>query len=123
MTKFKNIEALGLSISEYNGGLKYGTCFVYAADLEALLEKGVRVYGVANSLLNSAAYSSLTEHRGGRDTHTGILIDYKPIPKPKPVSKEEIKNLLISVENWLPEGGDKRTIVLSLKRILESGVE
>jgi hypothetical protein len=76
---FPNIKALGLEVRNY---ALYGTTvdFVDAQNLEALLAKGVRVYGKTGAGANSHrdkwywCKSPINE-----DTHTALLIGITPI--------------------------------------------
>jgi hypothetical protein len=80
------------AIHHATGGFR--TEVVSAEDLETILEKATVVYGVKNSLLNSAAYASITKEQSGSDTHQGLLLGYSEIEKPKPVGKKEILQVL-----------------------------
>lgn len=58
--------------------------YINASDLEAELAKGVEVYGVSNSSVDFGSYKQ------DDDTHSGLLIGYKSIPKETAVSKSEL---------------------------------
>jgi hypothetical protein len=72
MKKYPLIESLGLMA--YN---EAPSTWVYADDLECVLEKAVAVRGLKAS--NGWAFS---EYRCGIDTHTALLICIQPIAKP-----------------------------------------
>ena len=116
MTKFEKIEALGLKVltGELFGAGNPNENYIKASDLEALLEKGVRVYG-------HEEYRCIDKLQAGSDTHTGFLIDYKPIPKPKPVTKEELRRAIESDVKYSTHA--QMEMVKILKRILDAGVE
>lgn len=85
---FKNIEALGLRV-EWRPILNYNVVnavqvpTVDANDLEALLEKGVRVYGRKSPTPNNWQFADFQNHCADyRDTHSGLLIGIQPIVKP-----------------------------------------
>lgn len=115
MSELKNIKALGLKLHTVSVNSRWGDSVVMASDLEALLEKGVRVYGPVRDFM--AVGQTKTVH----DTHTGLLIDYKPISKPKPVTKAELRSLLYAIENY--HAMNLQDIPDLLKRALDAGVE
>lgn len=116
MSKYKNIEALGLVIltGELFGAGNPNENYVKAADLEALLEKGVRMYGY-----KMEAHRNFSATKTPDDEVQGLLIDIKPIPKPKPVTKAEIDNYLF----YASRGCATDNILDFLKRIRDAGVE
>ena len=114
VSKYPLCEEVGLKPSLYTTG--DNEKLLMASDVEALLLRGVRVYG------DDRLYGCTTDHRAKSLTHQGLLIDYKPIPKPKPVTKEEIKALL----GWYGDGHgplELKDAVDLLKRALDAGVE
>lgn len=122
MSKFKNIEALGIEVliaKLQNPNERV----VLAADLEALLENGVRVYG-REAKGPDTANMRVFDYCSSVDTHTGLLIDYKPIPKPKPVTGEE---LICLINSLLCETSHFKVGTQTLedikKRIKDAGVE
>ncbi len=79
--KYELIKGLELEVGQPQYFGAYATV-VSAVQLEALLQRGVRVYGNDNTLYG--------ETKDSKDTHSGLLIGYAPIPKLEPVSVEEI---------------------------------
>lgn len=88
---------------------------VRASDLEAELAKGVEVFG-----LYERAPRAFSLGRCSGDTHSGLLIGYKPLQSSKSVSREEIQELL---KNEQTHPCLELNSVRLLKRILENGVK
>lgn len=68
---------------------------ILASDLEKLLSEGVKVKGnkmKKDNFPDNWAFDSKFED--DTTTHTALLINLKPIEKPKPVSKEELLKTL-----------------------------
>ena len=122
MTKYKNIEKYmpelkvvleyklehGLVLSDHKQTIVRD--YISADDLEALLAKGVEVYG--------DEVKDIFEHKYRNDnttTHSGLLIGYKPIESQEPVSRNEIKE-------YFDKHIDISGAAKILKRILENGV-
>ena len=74
MTRFKTIEKLGLSITEWGYGDK--TSVVLAHELESLLQSAQVVYGVWDKNGCRFAESQFPGH-----THTAMLLNITPIKK------------------------------------------
>jgi hypothetical protein len=115
--KHKIIKELGLQVT-----LTFsGEPVVDADSLEALLQKGVSMFGsecnnlpVALSLLGKP-----------RDTHSGLLIGYAPIPKLEPVNLKEVIEKLEDVVTCLmdkTEGAFKRDTITLIERLKSAGV-
>ena len=113
MSEYKLIKELGLIVQE----LKNGAYIVNADDLEALLQKAIRVYGKKPTDGYCSGVVSLRDFPDPEDTHSGLLLNYKPTEKPKPVSREELRKL---VESEYPSAFENERM---LKRILKNGVE
>lgn len=81
--KYPLIESLGLSVKY---PVDFGHHNVIASELEAVLSMGAIVHG---------GHSGITTfYKCPSDTYSGLLINYKPMEKPKPVSKSEILEAL-----------------------------
>lgn len=63
--------------------------FVWASNLEALLSSGVEVFGQ-----RTKGILAVSNEQTPSDTHSGLLIGYKPIEKEQPVSVDEIVSML-----------------------------
>ena len=118
MSKYPLCEEVGLKPSLYTTG--DNEKLLMASDVEALLLRGVRVYGQEKW---DCAYG-LTGRKNRNDTHEGILLNYKPISKPKPVTKEE---LICLINSLLCETSHFKVGTQTLedlkKRIKDAGVE
>lgn len=62
-----------------NTSNQQGLCWIKPEDLEALLERGVRVYGPSSSVRPA----NWNEQPGLQDTHTALVIGATPIRKPR----------------------------------------
>ena len=129
---YKRINELGLKVVEAlayqtsitaETGQGTGVCnfrphtdhYVSAADLEALLEKAVEVAGVCQTGVDEPQLITFSNHRSSA-THTALLINIKPIEKPKvPVSKSELINTL----SYCAQTLEMRNLI---SRIEQSGV-
>lgn len=109
----------------HDGAVHYSTgghvCnVIMPAELEALLEKGVEVYGGDENDLATCPT------RGEKDKMTGLLIGYKPIENQEPVSKSEVLKMLKSCDTFIdvPDNFDsvKKDLSDLLKRIEKNGV-
>lgn len=82
MLKFPMIDSLGLLTRELHTD---GTMYVRAEDLERVLAEGVEVFGT--NLADSGQCAGPTPQwffslkREDKDTHTGLIINSKPIQK------------------------------------------
>lgn len=76
MSKFKTIEKLGLSISEWGDGDK--TSVVLAHELESLLQSALVVYGSPDTPSDQWAWSNT---QLDCDTHKAFLLAVEPIKK------------------------------------------
>lgn len=102
--------------------------FILASELEAELAKGVEVFGNDEEIDNAEFTSDEVK---GVDTHSGLLIGYQPLESSKPVSREEILELLADLSSSMScstatkvrlETEIKLTNEIR-KRILENGVK
>lgn len=109
--KYPLCEKMGLKVTEINQLVH--TC--NASEVEKLLSEGVVVYGNKFHILNDQESVAFALYDDDASTHSGLLIGYKLIEKPKPVSKEEIRNTIAEIAN--PAKLEKL-----LQRILENGV-
>lgn len=89
MNEFKLIKELGLEMFKPFGE-ESRISVVYARDLEALLEKGVRVYGYFE---NGKFRTKDCTHGFGDSTHTALAI------WPLPIYKDTAESLLIEALN------------------------
>ena len=90
MSEYKLCKSLGLKVH----GEPLG--YVMASDLEALLSKGVEVFGVRDAP-NTIWGKRKEPHR---DCYSGMIINIKPISRP--VSKKELLDMFnkMCVPNW-----------------------
>lgn len=88
---YKLIQECGLEWANYScmASGKVVRC-VSADQLEAFLSKAVRVYGKSD-IVDIFATSN---NKNPFDTHSGLLIGYKEIPKLEPVTKEEVVEMI-----------------------------
>lgn len=78
MSQFPLIKALGLFVQERCLG---GKAHVNAADLEALLSKGVRVQAYKGPASRLGGMWILEGQHDADSTHTALLIDVRPIER------------------------------------------
>lgn len=90
--------------------------YVSAEDLEAELAKGVEVYG--ETLDDENVIAGITKEKITSDTHSGLLIGYKPIESRKPVTVKNLLEILKKVEHNDPSGDIDELI----SRIEKNGV-
>jgi len=96
MDKYAKIRELGLGVFRY--GPEDEMCISVEA-LLAVLDKGVEVFGEQNSADgNDRAVSYLDSRKREKCTHSGLLLNYKPIAKPEPVSARDIIEYLDAIE-------------------------
>lgn len=113
VSEFKISESLGLQLIRLDGTYTSGFAF-FAHQVESLLSSGFEVSGVVR---NEKPYEISAVTFVHDDTHRGLLINYKPFTKPKPVTKDELLRTLRSVDN-LTEIGFRELI----ERIESAGV-
>jgi hypothetical protein len=66
-------------------------CYVGASELERLLSEGVAVFGPYDiSRCEPLESLALSKEAAGNDKFSGLILNYKPIEKEQPVTKEEI---------------------------------
>lgn len=110
MSKYKLIEELGISVITFHQTKisPDGITYAFADDLLKVLESGVRVYGELSDWSNKPTNVGVGIYE--KMTHSGLLINYKPIEKPEPVTKEEIDRAL----------NEDASIHLSQTKVLEN---
>lgn len=83
-TTFKNIKALGLSVEvDYHDYQQQRDIYsVKAEDLEKLLAAAKRVY--MSTIPSEHQTTCVSIDKWDKDTHTALLLDIKPLEKPKP---------------------------------------
>lgn len=86
--------------------------YVVAKDLEAELAKGAEIFGQRNQY----GATDISLNKNSARTHSGLLLNYKPIQNQEPVSREEIEQFYNSFSEKYSD-----TAKL-LKRILDKGV-
>lgn len=119
MTKYKNIEKyMGELKLHKNCDFEHGTNVVLPSDLENLLAKGVEVYGLLHGD-NKDHIIGLTTDRVKVDTHSGLLLSYKPIDSQEPVSKSEIEQFINNSSNKF----NRYEYADFLKKIVKNGVK
>ena len=90
--------------------------FILMSDLEAVLAKGVVVYGQENSFKahSKQNHTNLLDVKVPCDTHSGLLIGYQPIESSEPVTVDRIINVLKEISS-----GDKESYSYTVKDSLE----
>lgn len=115
MSEYPNISKFASELLNGNSGVFEEYCKL--SDLEAILAKGVVVYGQNDSM----PYNMSHVYDNRSDTHSGLLLSYQPIESSEPVKVEEIDDLL----GWYGNGHGplelKQTVDL-LKRIKRNGM-
>lgn len=94
-----------------------GLDIIQASDLEAELAKGVEVFGLKKDTANCWIVG--IDKPNENITHSGLLLNYKPIESSKPVSREEIVETLLdhNMRNSIPK------IQALIDRINKNGVK
>jgi hypothetical protein len=107
MDKYAKIKELGLEVVNVfeQGKLLKDSHLVYADSLLSVLDKGVEVNGCLGKkqgISDNWAFDS--KYDDETTTHTGLVINLKPLAKPEPVSKEEIVELLKDLRSSMSFG-------------------
>jgi hypothetical protein len=94
MSSYPKCRDLGLEI-EYHPDrtvphMYAETGFIKASEVEKLLGEGVEVTGNKMSSKSPNNWAWDSEYTCDQSTHTGLVINIKPIEKPKPVTKAQI---------------------------------
>lgn len=90
-----------------------GEDVIYPEHLELELAKGVELFGLYKQAPKAFSLGQCTG-----DTHSGLLIGYKPIESSKPVSREEIEKFIADSSNNF----NRYEYTDFLQRILEAGL-
>lgn len=113
MSKFKNIEKLGLSITTWGGDPR--TSAVLAQELETLLQSAQVVYGSPDTPSDQLAWSNT---QLDCDTHKALLIAAEPIKKKtKAEAALELLQEMVDDKNCDMDGTE-HNFFIEAKRIL-----
>lgn len=100
-------------------GAHMGCKAIKASEVEQLLASGVEVFG-------SRDCTGVSPDKFNGDTHSGIILSYKPIEKEQPVSKEELLMELkevFSVSKHTMSSEMKNDVKNLINRIEKAGVK